>query len=452
MSMAPNSIEPSDEGFAMIISMVVATVAILLVTVVLAMGVHLNGSTVRDRSLQLALQVAETGVDQVAADLDQAIRTGTTYTGTATPVDVPGGTYQAKVTTVAKGYQIDSIGTVQGVKRRIRVQYLPEPIFTYALFSNSGLFVKSTGGVEGDIYGNLDVEIYNGTEVTGDVVSATGKVYLQQNAKVLKDGDDGGSVTSGGYDSAATPRWAVRLDNNAVVERDVKTQVASSGSPCPDGSSYNVTNNGAINGRVLTPGSVTGTLPAGGVSYDCTARAGSGTSFPVYTPGQNGTVSKTLSEFAAMSSLSGKIEVVATETDSIDLACKTITGDFILVTKAVIRKSNTCGSIPTFSGSPDSIVQIISQNSLKQSQADPAVDFENKFELPSPAPAVLLYSPGFCDLKNSVLTSGAVYCNGINIKNDLTITYDDRVERVLGFGTTLYVKSGFRELPSSTPL
>lgn len=444
-----------ESGFAMIVAMIVSTVAILLVTVVLAMGVHLNGATVRDRKLQLALQVAEAGTDRVAADLDQAIRTGTVYSDPVGAVATPGGTFQTKVTSVTNGYQIDSVGTVQGVKRRIRVQYLPEPVFTFALFSNSSLFVKSVGGIDGDIYGNLDVELYNGTTVTGDVISATGKVLLNQNSKVLKDGDEGGTVTSGGFDSTANPRWAVKLENNAVIERNVKTLVATANTPCPNSTNYNVINSGSIAGIVFTPGSVTGALPGGGVTAACTARAASGTPFPVFTPGQNGTTPISLSTFAAMSTLQGKYEVVATDSDSIDLACKTITGNLILQTNAVIKKSNTCGSTPTFSGSTDSVVQIISTNTTKQSQSSPAIDVENSFEFPAapnPSPAILIYSTGFCDLKNSVITSGAVYCNGINIKNNLAVQYDDRIQRALGFGSTLYVKSGFRELSSSTPL
>lgn len=450
--------EPDEAGFAMIVAMIISTVAILLVTSVLALGIHLDGATVRDRKLQFALQVAEAGADQAAADITTALDSGTVYANPSGSVSVPGGSYQTKATVVSNGYQIDSIGTVQGIKRRIRVQYLPEPSFKYALFSNTSLAVKSAGGVDGDVFGNLDVELLNGTIVTGGVTSATGKVFLNENAKVKKAADDtGGFVTSGGLNTSSSPQWGVRLDNGAVIDGDVKTLVASAGTPCPSAANYNIRNDGEIKGKVFLPGSVEGTLPTGGPSsvvYACTARAATGGSLPPFNvSGIAGLVPKTPAEFEAMPFLSGKIFVTGGQDESIDLAGQTVNGDFTLVTQVVIKRSNT-GVAPFSTPGPDKTIHLISTNTTKLTEADPAINIDdlNLPASPQPSPALLIYSTGYCDLKNTIVTSGAVYCNGINIKNNIDIRYDERIRKVLGFGSSLYVKSGFRELASSTPL
>jgi hypothetical protein len=58
----------------------------------------------------------------------------------------------------------------------------------------------------------------------------------------------------------------------------------------------------------------------------------------------------------------------------------------------------------------------------------------NKFEVLPNDPAVLLYSTGLIQVKNSAESNGAVYAGAISIKNNLDITYDARIERSLGFG------------------
>lgn len=447
----------------MVVAVVVTTVAVILVTAVLAAGVHLTTATVRESRWQLALRVAELGVEQAAAELNADASLGYTGTGAATPATVPGGQVATKVTAISNGYQIDAVGYVpsmtaaNAIKRRLRVLYKPGPNFTYALFSSSGLFVKSTGGIYGDVYGKDAVEVYNGTEIYGDVISATSTVFLNQNAKVKKKVSDtgGGNIYSGGANTLSS--WATKLDNGSLVEEHVHARVPTTAS-CASPTPYNLAMGGTarVKGKGYLPGTATGGNPDGGVTKTCVT-APPYIGFPQYhyDPSlyPSGVTTKTPGDFNALTSLSGVIRVPATSSDTISLACKTVTDDFVLVTEAKIVKPNTCSTTPFYGGSDpaNDLIQIISLFPVSD-PLNPAVDVENKLELPTPAPAMLLYSTGFCDLKNSVITTGAVYCNGLNIKNTLDITYDKRVRDIIGFGSALYVQSSFRELPSSTAL
>ena len=448
-----------ESGVALVMSVVVSMVALTLVTALLAAGLHLNTATTRERKWQLALQVAEAGVERAVAELNVDL----TYPGEATPVAIPGGEYSTEVTMYNDGFQVDAVGYVPSstagnrIQRRIQVVYGPEPQFKYALFSYTSMFLKSTGGIDGDVFANEDVELWNGTEVVGNVVSSQGKLKLNQNAKVLREtADNGGNAYSGGVDTSGSPDWAIKLDNNAVIEGDAHAQVET---VCDGANNYNIVNGGDILGRALTPGNVFGTDPAGGVEDACELRYPK-SELPTFNwqPWMYpGLVEMSVSAFNALpanSLLSGNLWVQGSSGDVIDMACKTITGDFFLYTEARIKKANVCGGTPFYSGSPDATLFLVTSNNSVSTSA-PSVDVENTLELPAapdPSPALMIFSQGLCDLKNSVISSGAVYCKTIDIKNGIDIRYDPRIERILGFGGALYVRASFRELTSTTPL
>lgn len=452
----------------MIVAIIIAMVGLVIATTVLALGVRSDTSTTRERKWQLALQVAEAGVEQAAAELNAD--PDLVYGGTVSPVPIAGGDVATRVTPLANGagFQIDAVGYVpsatasQVVTRRIRVLYQPAAAFRYALFSASGLFVKSAGGIDGDVYANDAVEVYNGTQVFGNVTSGTSTVKLNQNAEVIEDADgNGGSVFSGGYDDDSPDDWAVFLDNNAYIENDVHTRVPDSDecTTAAKAASYNVKGGmGAdVDGTVYTVRGSLGVIgfTAGDAQSTCAVTTGVEPLPAFFYNESNYPTLDTMSvtEFGTLTTLSGEIKVDAFESDSIDFACKTITGSFTLITVAKITKTNTCGAVPFYSGTDpaNEVIQIISLNTFGSS-SDPAINVENSLQLPDPAPALLIYSKGYCDLKNSVLTTGAVYCAGIGIKNTLDITYDSRIERLVGFGPVLHERTLFRELSPSTPL
>jgi hypothetical protein len=72
---------------------------------------------------------------------------------------------------------------------------------------------------------------------------------------------------------------------------------------------------------------------------------------------------------------------------------------------------------------------------LNQDKSECAVHLKNNFAT-SGNTAVLVYAPyGPVAVKNNAIQYGAVYADSIQIKNNQTLTYDARVERVVGFGS-----------------
>jgi hypothetical protein len=80
-----------------------------------------------------------------------------------------------------------------------------------------------------------------------------------------------------------------------------------------------------------------------------------------------------------------------------------------------------------------------------------ALGFKNNFQ-PNDNTATLMYAPvGPCAMKNNPGNNndnydGAVYCNNIVMKNGQNITYDPRVDRIVGFGSTTLERESWQEL------
>lgn len=469
--------EWGDDGFAMIVAMVISAIAIVLVTVILSMSVHLDQASTRERKWQLALQVAEAGVERAVSLANSNIQANgsLTFGGEAGPVTVAGGQFQTRVTPIAAGgLQIDAVGYVPSataspdqVKRRLRVQFTPAPSFKYALYSATDLFVKSSGGVSGDVFANQRLEVYNGTIVTGSAISATGVVVLDQGAEIHKAADgSGGNVYSGGTadDAGINPdKYGIYMQGNSLIQGDAHAQVDATPCSSPDLQHYVWGLNGSqVNGTVFTPSGTRGTLTAGATTIDCEGRFAS-TSIPSYSynPANYSNITQlTAAQFNALPShthLVGTYRVVAGASDSVDLACRTIDGNggnFALITEAHIIDSNSCNDF-IYTGPTNSspVVQIISLNN--GDATNPAVDIQNQFDITASGaqiPAVLIYAVGYCSLKNNVVTNGAVYCGaGVNIVNSLNVTYDAAIQSLVGFGNALYQRTSFRELTSTTP-
>lgn len=448
----------------MIVAIIVATVAILVVTLILSTGVRLNSSTVRERDWQLAFQVAESGVENSVTQL----RSNNSYGGTAGPQTVSGGEFEVKVQDKGSGKLIDAVGYVPSknaanvIKRRLTVEYQPEPSFRYALFSGSSLFINSGNGVvRGDVFGNQDVVVDNTSEVVGSVISATGKVLLDQNAKVRKDGSTGGDVTSGGYDTSS--KNAIDMANNSLVEGDIKIKVASGACASSTAltsaasSFYKFANSGTVNGMVRMPDGATATpiVAAAKRVATCTVTDGAKT-MPTYTfdpSNYPGLQTKTATWFnSGGSALSGAYYITDDGSGPINLSNRQVGGTLTLISEPKITQSNSGPAFFPSSGLGSAVVQIIALNTSTD-PSSPSFQVQNQFNVPtSDPPAVLVYAKGFCDFKNTTIDNGAVYCNGMNIKNGLEIKYDNRIERLIGFGSAKLVRSSFVERPSSTPL
>lgn len=440
-----------EDGFAMVTTMVVASVMMLFTMGMLATGIHLTDATVRDRRWNTALQVAEAGLDHAV----YAIGQDDTYAGTMTaPLQVPGGEVEiavarptdGQIVVYATGW-VPSRTAVNALSRRIRVTFAPEDVFSFALFSVTGLFVKSgQGAVVGDVFANDGVEVDNTSTVEGSVVSATEGVDIGNSA--LVDGD----VRSGGP-------AGITVDNSADVLGSAFAQsTACSGSPATG--EYGVTSHGQVHGGAVAWGVITGDVGQPQTPHSCQL-AEAKRELPEFTWDADlysGEVEHTsLAAFQAwadgtISALSGvhRVEVDDCRDDpsgagnQIQLGGGTVTDDFTLVTNCRIDMANT---FTVDTNDDDAIVNIVVLNG----SVDPsAVTIKNQFDVipesvGSTGPAVLLYSTGLIEVKNSADSNGAVYAGAISIKNALEITYDPRVERSLGFGDLKYDRVSWQE-------
>ena len=124
-----------------------------------------------------------------------------------------------------------------------------------------------------------------------------------------------------------------------------------------------------------------------------------------------------------------------------------MTGDLtVIATDAPIDASS--GGIGA-SGSNDKLVVLASWYSAPASgcatnggnPGDCAIGIKNNFNVNSSSlsggnnTAVLLYAPnGPVAFKNNADFQGAVYANNIQVKNNMNVTYDSRLEQIVGFG------------------
>ncbi|MER3452512.1 MAG: hypothetical protein C4344_02155 [Acidimicrobiia bacterium] len=437
----------------MIVSMLVVTMLVVMTMGLLASGLHLQAATARDLRWNRAVQVAEAGVDQavyhLASDPDYA-RAGP-VTGS-----VPGGTYTVSVQRPAPGWiVVTSTGEAGGVRRRIQVTYGPAAVFTYALFSDTGLVVKNNNATTGDVFANGSIVMKQNSGVRGSVTSATGTVFMENNAQIRRNGDTGGNVYTGGFHLAGG--WGLYLSPNAVVEGDAYAQEETCSPPDPDPLHYAIVANGRIQGSALAGGPISGSVGGIRTPYNCQVRQPTRTLPPFhFLPENYPSIRKFCADYAPCAgsaqgfqawadanaaNLSGVAYVNDTNPSAvIDLGRKTITGDFTLITNTLIDFANNT----TYAGSPDARVTIVS---LNPSTDPPAINIKNNFTIPDPPPAVLIYSTGLIFVKNNAESNGAVYASAISIKNNLDITYDPRVERTVGFGPVRYERVSWKELP-----
>src|SRR3954447_6789835 len=92
-----------EDGFAMIVSMLVISVVAVMTLGMLATGLHLQAATARDSSWNRALQVAEAGVDSAIYHLGQ----DPTYAQPG-PIagNVPQGTFSVSVVKPKRGWLV----------------------------------------------------------------------------------------------------------------------------------------------------------------------------------------------------------------------------------------------------------------------------------------------------------------------------------------------------------
>ena len=489
--------ERDDEaGFAMIAAVIISVVGVLLMTTMLAQAVHLQDSTARDRQRVTALHVAEAGLDRAVVELNQNIN----YAGTGSAEAIPGGEYVNQVVKCtaaitphascpgANHYVIESQGTVGENKtadKRVRMVLGPTPVFKYALFSDDTMDIKNNSTIRGDVFANNAINLQNNSTVYGSVLSSQGGIQLENGARALKKPDGtGGDVRSGGLYSGTN---GIVMGGNEIAGDAVAGRQAS---VCQDASrtKANISNSATIRGNAYADGpNITGGSVLGTKFPNNCQTAEAVRHVPVFTPGTNTSSLATLYGIlpptapnvcttpttrlcsfdtiaafhtyknANKSDMQGYFVVTDPSNVAVmNVSDMTIRQTFVLVTTELMDFDSGLTYVTT---APDStFANIISLNpnlyvGSKKCENDNsptqrmAVDIKNGLDVVTPGAAALIYSLGEVCLKNNATDSGAVYAGQLSVKNNLDMTYNEGVERSLGFGSDFYQRESFQEIP-----
>jgi hypothetical protein len=454
--MSRDRLDADEGGYAMVLAIILTSLMMIFTLGMMNTGIHLETQTVKDVSWNRALGVAEAGVDKTLYEIGK----NPSYAG-ANGIAVPGGEVDVSVVSPAAGYLTlyatgysPSKTAVNAKKRRIKVEYGPDDIFDFALFSSTGITLKNNGTTHGDVFANSSVLFENNSTVYGSVTSATGTVQLTNGAAVRKEGDRLGNVYTGGYDASGL--WGLSLSNNAVVEGSAFAQAETCPGTTADDTRYNIVTSGTIGGSATARGSITGSVGGTRTPRNCQLRASNRT-LPAYTWDPTlytGEVEySSIAAFTAavdQAHLTGVIRVWDPVCSSspggagsvISLSGATVTGNLVFNTNCRIDANNDF----TVSAPSSAIVNVIVENA---SSSPAAVTIKNNLTVTNDA-AVLFYSSGLIDVKNNLDEQGAVYSGAIAVKNNMDVVYDARVERSLGFGDVKYDRVSWQECKASS--
>jgi hypothetical protein len=469
-----------EEGVAMLMAVVLTSVIATLAVTTLAVSTHSDQATARGRHFTQALHVAESGVNRAMAAVQEAngalkatdCTSGASVTSCSFTGATEEGTYDVTVTRQARNrYQIDSTGKVNegnqlSSERSLRVTLAPPRSFSNALFSYTTVETKNNDVVTGDIWANDNVILADGTEVEGSINAAGGYILLNNGAHVS------GDATSGKYDESSEA--AIYVNGGASIDGLAKASVMNPPNPqtCgeADPNMYTVfaENNATIGGGATTWGSIGGGGSiAGPITQNVCTTAPAPIPMPAFTYSAANYDAATLYEFGTTSTpsatavadfetwLSAHGDQIAgtfhinqmapvSQNTRIDLTHATITGDLSIITNTPIYTNGT----EDLSSISDGLVLLAStyeppQGSscdVNQDNSECAAHIKNNFAVCDPSgsdmgTAVLVYTPyGPAAVKNNALQCGAIYADSIQIKNNQTLEYDPRVERLVGFG------------------
>lgn len=158
--------------FALLFIVVIATIAAILTSSLLANNSFLTRSTRRS----LSLQVAEAGIDKALWCLNHPAQCGGVgYTGETSAVGA--GDFSVTVTQNGGTRIIESAGTVKGITRIVQVTAVNQSdtnaAFHYGVQAGvGGIELSNNSQIIGNVYANGPVTGFNGATITGDAVLA----------------------------------------------------------------------------------------------------------------------------------------------------------------------------------------------------------------------------------------------------------------------------------------
>lgn len=435
----------------MLTAVMVMMITAALVVVVLNTGTHSQQTARRGRSWEAAIQLADGGVQRAIAYL-QSTSGGVPSTITGA---TDAGTYSTTVTYLGRNrYQIDSSGSAGGTAkglnatRKLRVILGPQKSFRYALFSLTDVDTKNNNYVVGDVWANGSVTVYQNDTIDGNVNAATGWASMGNNAAITKD------LVTGGYDPS-TGR-ALAMANGANIGG--KMTAASSTPGCaddPSATQYIVNVGGSITGATTTWGIKTGSGSTGTLLTHTCKAAPATKPMPTFTynPLNYNPAPIEFASPAAFTSwlntggnktnLSGTFLIRGGDANNpIDINGVSISGDTTIIAESapidafggtgVSAQNNNDKVLVLASWYQPQVGAVCTNNG--GNPADCSIGIKNNFQ-PNDNTATLLYAPnGPISFKNNADFLGAVYGKNIVLKNNMNLTYDARVDQIVGFG------------------
>ncbi|MGH2726357.1 MAG: hypothetical protein ACRDKS_05210, partial [Actinomycetota bacterium] len=325
--------------------------------------------------------------------------------------------------------------------------------------------------IDGDVWSNQNVLLEQGNIVHGSVTAATG--WLATKTGVTIDDD----VWTGGYDPANFDR-AIHLDSGGLIGGNAKASVTAPPDPVTcggeDPTRYKVRVEGTstIVGNVVTWGPKTGSgTVQGTVTQNVCTSSPPTKPLPTFTYSAANYDPATHHEFgtpdtASATAVSDFQNYIATISGAvsgsyyvnqfgavnqdvrIDLTNVVIAGDTTIIANAPIFANGITDS------AGDAIFTLVSTYQpptgtscdLNQDKSECSIHLKNNFQ-PSGNTAVIVYAPyGPVAVKNNQVQYGTIYADAIQIKNNQSLHYDSRVERMVGFGAVTYEVERWVEL------
>ncbi len=474
-----------DDGFALVTVMAMLAVLALLLVVALSAGNAAFTSSEKGARWTKTLAVAEAGANDAITQIaqDRSVIPACEIES-ANVCRVAGGEYQwrkipesgGRIVVQAVGYY-PTLDAAE-VSRTIQVLLEPEATFRYALFSASTMEIKNDSIVNGDVYSRQAVLVNNNAVICGSIFNTEGGVTIGVNAQVVKANGDcsgkDGRVWAGGTISMA----------GAYVEGDATASAPSSIACPPTPSTDYAVLGGTVGGTATACGQVTAS--ASSMVANTWTDPPAARSLPEYTfdaanyPGAScfavssspcsqsptnwsPTAVSRFNSTVSKANMQGTYVIWQSNpgpTTKVSLDGLSLSGDLTIVTNAPIDMGNTTAVNSTVPATlvivslyipPDGTVcadnkpeycSIYAQNTVTIDDGDPAD--------PEDGIALMLYTPGKMSFKNTGGQNsngeGALYAGAMDIKNGFDVTYNGRIERVLGFGVGMQ-QTLWQEIP-----
>src|SRR6476660_5076565 len=268
-----------EEGYSLVISMLLMAIMMVL----LAVSLDAGSASLRQSSLSLewskALTAAEGGADAAVTTLGESrAATNTCAIGTSNVCSAVDGEYQVRWTTSGNQIVVTSVGYYPTradaqFAREVEITYQPIPSFKYAIFSQNALAVANNMTVIGDVYSAGDITLGTNAEVCGSLISSAGGVIMQNGASVVK------SYSALGCTGKAGTIWTggtngISGGTTGTVEGNIKASNPSTATCATNGNTYAIAGSFTVLGTATACGSVDAGLTA------ATKTAGSSTSQP----------------------------------------------------------------------------------------------------------------------------------------------------------------------------